>query len=115
MASKRVDLENALLVLGTATPSMETYYKALKGEFVLLELMERVSHKEMPKVQLVDMREELKLGNKSIFSGPLLEEMEIALNNNKQIILFLNRRGFLLLSPVGNVDMWLNVIIVIYL
>ncbi len=94
VASKRVDLENALLVLGTATPSMETYYKALKGEFVLLELMERVSHKEMPKVQLVDMREELKLGNKSIFSGPLLEEMEIALNNNKQIILFLNRRGF---------------------
>lgn len=95
VASKRVDLEDdALLVLGTATPAMETYYKALKGDIKLLELMDRVNDMDLPKVKLVDMREELRMGNKSIFSESLYEEIEKTLENNKQIILFLNRRGF---------------------
>lgn len=94
VASKRVELEDAMLLLGTATPSIETYYKALKGEIDLLELRERVNHKNMPEIELIDMRDELKNGNKSIFSNRLYEEIENTLKDNKQIILFLNRRGF---------------------
>lgn len=94
VAAKRVELEGALLVLGTATPSMETYYKALKGDIELLELMDRVNEIDMPEVKLVDMREELRMGNRSIFSDTLYNEINHTLQNDKQIILFLNRRGF---------------------
>lgn len=94
VAKKRVDLENATLVMGTATPSIETYYKAKNGEIMLLELMNRVSDRELPEVTLIDMREELNVGNKSIFSLELHEAIERNLKNKKQTILFLNRRGF---------------------
>ncbi|MDR7869887.1 MAG: primosomal protein N' [Tissierellaceae bacterium] len=94
VASKRVDLENAFLVLGTATPSLETYYKSLKDDIVLLKLNERANKQDMPEIHLVDMREELKDGNRSIFSIELQHKMREALDNHKQIILFLNRRGF---------------------
>lgn len=94
VAKKRADLENASLIMGTATPSLETYYKAQKGEIKLLEMMNRVSQRDLPTVTLVDMREELNVGNKSIFSMELREAIEENLKNNKQTILFLNRRGF---------------------
>lgn len=94
VASKRGELEDALLVLGTATPSIETYYKSRAGEINLLELKHRVNRQEMPDIQLIDMRKELKAGNKSIFSIRLYEEMKNTLEKGKQIILFLNRRGF---------------------
>lgn len=94
VAKKRADLENASLIMGTATPSLETYYKAQKGEIKLLEMMDRVSQRELPTVTLVDMRDELNVGNKSIFSMELHEAIEENLKNNKQTILFLNRRGF---------------------
>lgn len=94
VAKKRADLENATLVLGTATPSLETYYKAKNGEIILLEMMERVAQSQLPEVTLIDMREELNLGNKSIFSMELHKAIEDNLNNKKQTILFLNRRGF---------------------
>lgn len=94
LASKRVDIEDAFLVLGSATPSLESYYKALRGDIKLLELEERVNNYMLPKVSVIDMREELKDGNKSIFSRELHEGISENLKQNKQTILFLNRRGF---------------------
>lgn len=94
VAKKRVELEDAFLILGTATPSLETYNSALNNEIKLLELHKRANKLSLPEVILVDMREELKDGNKSIFSQSLYEEMINTLNNKKQIILFLNKRGF---------------------
>ena len=94
VAKKRVDLENGTLVMGTATPSLETYYKAEKGEIILLNMKNRVSTNELPIVTLIDMREELNNGNKSIFSIELHKAISENLKQNKQTILFLNRRGF---------------------
>ena len=94
VASKRTQLESATLVLGTATPSINTYHKAKTGEFELLELRDRIKKRPMPKISLVDMREELKSGNTSIFSRQLHEEITNTIDNDKQVILFLNRRGF---------------------
>ena len=94
VARKRIEMEDASLILGTATPSLETYHRALKGETKLLELNKRANKLNLPKVISVDMREELRDGNKSIFSQTLFEEMIDTLNKGKQIILFLNRRGF---------------------
>ncbi|MBC8590453.1 primosomal protein N' [Wansuia hejianensis] len=94
VAAKRTELDSAILVLGTATPSIETYYKTSKKEIVLLELTDRVNRRKLPKVLLVDMRKELEDGNKSVFSRALYEEIINTLNSGKQVILFLNRRGF---------------------
>ncbi len=93
VAKKRIQLENANLILGTATPSIETYYKARQGEYKLLELLDRVN-KTFPEVFVADMREELNLGNKTIFSKKLYDEISENLRKKKQTILFLNRRGF---------------------
>lgn len=94
VALKRTKLENAVLVMGTATPSIENYYNSINGKFRLLEIKERATKMDLPEVTLVDMREELNNGNKSIFSNKLLEELKRNLDNKKQSILFLNRRGF---------------------
>ena len=94
VAEKRVELENALLILGSATPSIETYYKSQKKLYTLAELKKRVLDKPLPKIELVDMRQEIKSNNRSIFSRKLLNSMEEALRNREQIILFLNRRGY---------------------
>ena len=82
------------VILGSATPTIETYYRAISGEIELVELFERVDKKPMPEMTLVDMREELKEGNRSLFSRDLFNEIKDKLNNKEQIILFLNRRGF---------------------
>lgn len=94
VAGKRVDIERAFLVLGTATPSLDTYYNSLKGEPVLLRLKDRVNNLNMPNIQLIDMREELRNGNNSILSMDLQNKIRLALENDRQIILFLNRKGF---------------------
>lgn len=94
VALKRNELEGATVVMGTATPSMETYYNSQIGRFKLLELKERATRGELPEVVLVDMRLELVNGNKSIFSLELYNELKRNLENKKQTILFLNRRGF---------------------
>lgn len=94
VASKRVDMERAVLVLGSATPSLESYYNSINGQLRLLELDERVNNYLLPKVKVVDMREELNNGNKSIFSLELEESIKENLEKGKQTILFLNRRGF---------------------
>jgi len=86
--------ENATLVLGTATPSIERYYHSQRNEYTLLELPDRVHGRPMPEIEIVDMREELAKGNRSIFSGLLFNEMKKCLMANEQMILFLNRRGY---------------------
>ena len=90
MALKR----NITLVLGSATPSVEEYYRAKENEYELITIKERANKKPLPKIELTDMKNELNLGNKSIFSYKLQSEIEEALNKNNQVILFLNRRGY---------------------
>lgn len=85
---------NASVILGSATPSVASYYNALKGEYTLFRLNKRAVSNAMPTVHVVDLREELKLGNKSVFSNKLRELMEDRLAKKEQIMLFLNRRGF---------------------
>ena len=85
---------NCPLVLGSATPDMDTYYKALNGEIVLLELSKRANNSNLPEVEIVDLREELSKGNKSMISDSLRVKIEENIKNKKQTILFLNRRGF---------------------
>ena len=94
VAQKRCEIEGGILLLGSATPSMETYYKATQGEIELLTLPDRANKKELPPMDVVDMKEELQLGNKSIFSKKLYEGIVKNLENKEQTILFLNRRGF---------------------
>lgn len=93
--AKRIsELEGAKLVLGTATPSVETYYKAKLGKFQLYELRNRATRNSLPSIDIVDMRMELQEGNRSIFSRKLYHEMQRTLDNGSQMILFLNRRGY---------------------
>lgn len=82
------------LVLGSATPSIDEYYKAKNGEYNLIEIKQRANKNPLPKIEVVDMKEELNNGNKSIFSFKLQEEIRDAIKNNNQVILFLNRRGY---------------------
>ena len=82
------------LVLGSATPDMKTYYKALNGEIELIELTKRANESNLPEVEIVDLREELAQGNRSMISTKLHEKIEKNLENNHQTILFLNRRGY---------------------
>lgn len=82
------------VVLGSATPTIETYYRALTGDLKLLELNSRVDGKAMPPMKIVDMRNELRSGNISLFSRELFRDMQEKLSKGEQIILFLNRRGF---------------------
>lgn len=82
------------VVLGSATPTIENYYRALTGELKLLELNSRVDGKAMPPMNIVDMRNELRSGNISLFSRELFKDIEEKLSKGEQIILFLNRRGF---------------------
>ena len=87
-------LENIPLVLGSATPDVVDFYQAKKGKMQILELTKRANKSNLPNVEIVDLRQELALGNKSMISISLKEEIEKNLEENKQTILFLNRRGF---------------------
>ncbi len=88
-------LSGASLVLGSATPSVESYTKALQGVYGYYKIAKRAKKDSvLPKVQVVDMRRELKEGNRSIFSRPLQRRMEEKLEKGEQIMLFLNRRGY---------------------
>jgi primosomal protein N' (replication factor Y) len=95
-AVKLAELTGAVVVLGSATPDVETFYKAKNGEYQLLTLLERVVPgvgAPLPQVEVVDMREELKAGNRSIFSRSLAQAINEAIAAGEQVILFLNRRG----------------------
>jgi primosomal protein N' (replication factor Y) len=94
VAQFRVKQYGALLVLASATPDVESYYRAERGEYTLLSMPNRAGSGTMPEVEVVDMRQELERGNKSIFSVRLAEEIQKNLDAKEQTILFLNRRGF---------------------
>lgn len=93
-AIARAAMEGASVVLGSATPSMEAFYKAVTGKFRLLRLPERAKQRAMAHVTVADMRKELEKGNRSIFSDALRSLMEDRLKKKEQIMLFLNRRGY---------------------
>ena len=93
VAQKRSDLANCLVLLGSATPSLESFHRARNGSYQLLNLPNRVFDRKMPDVHIVDMRTELKKGNRTIFSDLLRSAIEERLVRREQIILFLNRRG----------------------
>ncbi|MFC2020664.1 primosomal protein N' [Chloroflexota bacterium] len=96
VAIKLAELAGAAVVLGSATPDVETFYHAQKGDYHLLQLPERVTPKEsspLPRVEVVDLREELKAGNRSMFSRSLSQAITKAVAGGEQVMLFLNRRG----------------------
>jgi len=93
VAKYRAGQSGALLVLGSATPSVETMYHARTGDYHLFTLPHRFNERILPRVYLADMKEELKLGNPSPLSGPLVEAIQENLDRGEQTILFLNRRG----------------------
>ena len=93
VAIKRAGMNDACVVLGSATPSVDSYYSAMCGQYKLLEMKTRVSDKTLPECEVIDLRAELKAGNRSILSERLQELMEQRLLNKQQIMLFLNRRG----------------------
>ena len=93
-AIRRAQAEDAGVVLGSATPSMEAMYRARRGEYVLFEMKNRSRMQQMAQVYTVDMREELKNGNRSILSRKLMELMAERLAKGEQTMLFLNRRGY---------------------
>lgn len=82
------------LVLGSATPSMVSYHKAITGEYQLLELKERVNGQKMPPIHIVDMCNEIRLGNPGIFSNALKSALSDCIKHGNQAILFINRRGY---------------------
>ena len=94
VAFERAEMEGARVVLGSATPSLDAYYETQTGAATLLTLTKRAVAAALPEVSVVDMREELRSGNRSILSLPLQEEMEKTLARGEQIMLFLNRRGY---------------------
>ena len=95
-AIKLAQLSDAVVILGSATPDIGSFHKAQLGKYHLIELKERITprgYSPLPKVTVVDSKEELKAGNRSLFSHSLLTAMKETLAQNEQIILFLNRRG----------------------
>ncbi|MCI2802410.1 primosomal protein N' [Staphylococcus pettenkoferi] len=106
IAEWRSQYHQCPLVLGSATPCLESYARADKGVYQLLSLPNRVNDQAMPHIDIVDMREELSSGNRSMFSNQLREAIETRLANKEQIVLFLNRRGyasFMLCRDCGHV------------
>lgn len=93
-AIARAKMEDASVVLGSATPSLESMYRARRGEYKLFEMRNRSGMQDMATVHVVDLREELKNGNRSILSEKLKEMMEERLLRKEQMMLFLNRRGY---------------------
>ena len=94
VAVRRGEMENARVVLGSATPSLEAYTKARQGEYLLVKLTERYRDRPLPEVSVVDLRKELKSGNRSVLSRKLQEAVQHRLERREQAMLFLNRRGY---------------------
>lgn len=94
VAIERGKYHQCPVVLGSATPSLESYARAKKGVYSLLSMPHRMNPLGLPQVEIVDMREELRAGNRSMFSRVLLEKMKERIERKEQIVLFLNRRGY---------------------
>ena len=106
IAEFRAKYNGAALILGSATPSLESYQKAQNGEYTLIKMSKRVADRVMPSMQIVDMCDELRRGNKSILSGALLAGLKETLERGQQAMVFLNRRGyssFMICRECGNV------------
>ena len=94
IAEFRREYNSCTLVLGSATPSIESYAKAIDGEYQLVEMPVRVNGMEMPKIVVIDMLMEMRQGNNQIFSIPLIYELKNVIEQKKQAMIFINRRGF---------------------
>ena len=94
VAEKIASMQNGVVVLGSATPSLESYYQAKEGKYRLYELSRRLTGGTLPSVEITDLREELRAGNHSILSRRLSELVSDRLAKGQQTMLFLNRRGF---------------------
>lgn len=94
VAQWRAERHGATLVLGSATPSLESRARAQRGVYTLLTLTERALHNPLPKAEIVDMREAMKAGGDDIFSPQMLDQLRDRLDKNEQSVLMLNRRGF---------------------
>ena len=94
IAKKIAKEENIPLLLGSATPDLSTYYKAQQREITILELTKRANNSSLPKVEIIDLKQELANGNRSMLSFELYQSIEENLKNKLQTILFLNRRGY---------------------
>lgn len=98
VAVMRAKFSNAAVVMGSATPSLESYYNAKKNRYALLEMPDRVEKRPLPEVELVDMRQEFQeTGNENVVSRKLIEEIRLRLERKEQAMVLLNRRGY---SPV---------------
>ena len=98
VAWQRTQAVKGILVLGSATPSIQSYMRVMPGvrsenRLNLIELNQRVKGRKLPEAEIVDMRRELEMGNRGIFSGKLVQELRDCIRNDKQAILFINRRG----------------------
>ncbi len=94
VALELAERSGACVVMGSATPSLKSYDLAQKGVYELLKLPQRIADRPMPEMAVIDMKKELKAGNKSIFSRQLQEALEGTINAGEQAILFMNRRGY---------------------
>lgn len=94
LALVRGKMNKALVILGSATPSLESFYNVEKGKYGLLQLTQRVEEKILPHVRITNLKEERKKGNYSVFSDELSSELRGKMEKGEQAILFLNRRGF---------------------
>ena len=94
IARWRAEYNNCKLILGSATPSVESFLKAKDGEYALITMPERINKKPLPEIIIADMRREVKRGNNSAFSLALREELKATLDSGNQAIIFLNRRGY---------------------
>ncbi len=93
-AVQRAHMEGARVLLGSATPSLEAFSRAVSGEYMLVKMDTRFGERALPDVSIVDLREELKAGNRSVLSRKLNEAISLRLEQNEQAMLFLNRRGY---------------------
>ena len=106
VAQSRCQREGGVLLLSSATPSILTFAKAMRGDYTLLEMPNRVMDRPLPKVYVVDMRKELAAGNRSIFSALLAQKLHECMDKGNQAMLFLNRRGYSLSYPAAAAAMW---------
>ena len=98
VAVVRAKMANAVVVLGSATPSLESYYNAKKNKYTLIELPDRVEKRPLPEVEIIDMRQEFQeTGSEQVISRKLAEEIKERLEKKEQAMVLLNRRGY---SPV---------------
>jgi len=98
VAVMRAKMANAVVVLGSATPSLESYFNARKNKYALLELPDRVEKRPLPEVEIIDMRQEFQeTGSEQVISRKLAEEIKERLERKEQVMVLLNRRGY---SPV---------------